>query len=149
MKRKTTYQGMGFDFDSQWAISESKTYPYNIKQSTPPELTSFTSGSASKVMGTADGDGKVYALVDNMLYEGTITDGQWSVSIGTVDANTRVAVSVQTSGKMPSPILVVQKGDGIPTGEPSSDNRLFGDFNGDGILSITDVMLLVNIIMGN
>ena len=119
LKRKTTYQGMGFDFDNQWAISELKSYPYNIKQSTPPELTSFTLGDASIVKGTADGSGKLYVFVDDEMYEGTVTDGQWQMSLGYVDASKRVTVSVQTSNLMPSPMLVVQKGDAaeLPTGE--------------------------------
>ncbi|MBQ6208372.1 MAG: hypothetical protein IJK42_01175 [Prevotella sp.] len=119
LRRKTTYQGMGFDFDSQWAISELKSYPYNIKQSTPPELTSFTLGDASMVKGTADGSGKLYVFVGDEMYEGVVTDGQWQMSLGYVDASKRVTVSVQTGNLMPSPMLVVQKGDAaeLPTGE--------------------------------
>lgn len=119
LRRKTTYQGMGFDFDNQWAISELKSYPYNIKQSTPPELTSFTLGDASVVKGTANGSGKLYVFVGDKMYEGTVTDGQWQMSLGYVDAGKRVTVSVQTGNLMPSPMLVVQKGDAaeLPTGE--------------------------------
>jgi len=119
LKRKTTYQGMGFDFDNQWAISELKSYPYNIKQSTPPELTSFTMGDASVVKGTANGSGRLYVFVGDEMYEGVVTDGQWQMSLGYVDASKRVTVSVQTGNLMPSPMLVVQKGDAaeLPTGE--------------------------------
>ena len=119
LKRKTTYQGMGFDFDNQWAISELKSYPYNIKQSTPPELTSFTLGDVSVVKGTAIGSGKLYVFVGDEMYEGVVTDGQWQMSLGYVDASKRVTVSVQTGNLMPSPMLVVQKGDAaeLPTGE--------------------------------
>jgi len=119
LRRKTTYQGLGFDFNNQWAISELKSYPFNIHQSIPPELTSFTLSNSTVVSGTAIGNGKVYVFVDDKMFEGVVNDGQWQMSLGYLDASKRVTVSVQTNAQMPSPVLVVQKGDSaeLPTGE--------------------------------
>ncbi|MBQ9560471.1 MAG: Ig-like domain-containing protein [Bacteroidaceae bacterium] len=105
LMRKTTYQGFGFDFTSQWNITEGASYPYNINQTAPPTITKLTSGSKGVVSGTASGNGKVYVFVGEKMYEGTVTNGTWSVNLPGIKEKTKVGVSVQTGSLMPSPTV--------------------------------------------
>ena len=105
LKRKNTYKGMGFDFDTQWAINEGLTYPYNISQCTPPLITSCSSGEHAKVAGTATSDGKIYVFVNNTMYEGHVVDGEWEVDLGALEEGVTVYVSMDSDNQMAS-ILV-------------------------------------------
>ena len=105
LKRKTTYTSYGYDFDNTWAIVQGKTYPYNIKQCAPGEITSIEVGS-TKVAGTAPADGKVYVFVGEKMYAGTITGGQWEVEIGLIKPGMEVRMSVETDNeKYPSVVV--------------------------------------------
>ncbi|MBO6189453.1 MAG: hypothetical protein J6N92_01420 [Alloprevotella sp.] len=124
LKRKNTYVGMGFDFDTQWAIVEGKSFPYNINQSTPAEVTNYKSGSSAKIEGTADGNGKVFVFVDDKMLEGIVNGGAWSVNLGFVKPGTKATVHVATEGKMAS-IGTIAYADGLtPSGETDDTDEV-------------------------
>ncbi|MBQ9363275.1 MAG: hypothetical protein IJT97_07650 [Bacteroidaceae bacterium] len=108
LRRKNTYMGMGFDFNTQWAISEGESFPYNINQCAPPSITSCTSGQYAKIFGTAGADGTVYVFEGSKMYEGTIIDGKWEVKLGELEEGAIVKVSADTEDLMAS-ILVSAK----------------------------------------
>ena len=112
LKRKNTYVGMGFDFDTQWAISEGSSFPYNINQSAPPVITFCTSGDHAKISGTASSDGTIYVFEGNSMYEETIVDGKWEVQLGELAEGAIVKVSADTEKLMPS-ILVSTKAESL------------------------------------
>lgn len=105
LKRKTTYTGIDYDFENTWTIVQGKTYPYNIKQCAPGEITSIEVGN-TKVSGTAPADGKVYVFVGEKMYEGTITGGQWEVEIGKIKPGMEVRMSVETDNEKYPSVLV-------------------------------------------
>lgn len=105
LRRKNTYLGMEFDFDTQWDINGGETYPYNIEQCTPVSITSCTSGEHAKVSGTAPSDGKVYVFVNNVMYEGDVVGGEWEINMGSIEEGVMVRVSADSDNKMAS-ILV-------------------------------------------
>lgn len=102
LMRQTTYEGHDFDFSKQWAIVNGKTYPYNIEQSAPATVEEFFSGTSTRIKGTADGDGKVYVIYGDKVYEDEVTNGNWRVTLKNVAAGDVVYVSVATNGKKPS-----------------------------------------------
>ena len=112
LRRKNTYVGMGFDFDTQWAISEGSSLPYNINQSAPPTITSCTSGQHAKISGTAIADGTIYVFEGNNMYEGAIVDGKWEVQLGELAEGAIVKVSADTENLMSS-ILVSTKAESL------------------------------------
>lgn len=115
LKRKSTYTSLGYDFDSKWSIVEGKSLPYNNKQSTPPDITSYVTGTNAMISGIASGYGKVYVFVNDNMIEGKITDGTWQIALGEVTNDDDVRVSVETNGMKPS-ILVKQSEGGTSTG---------------------------------
>lgn len=105
LKRKNTYLGIGYNFDSDgayWAIEEGKTLPYIKLQSASPTVTSCIGGRKAVISGTAEEDGKIYVMVGDRLIEGTISDGQWEVEIGNVEEGTVIKVSAEAVDMQPS-----------------------------------------------
>lgn len=143
LMRQSTYEGMGFDFTNTWTIDEGKSYPYFLRQSKVPTVTSFTSGSKANIAGTADGYGKIYVFINDALYETDIVDGQWSLSVGNVSPGTQAMVSARTVGKAPSVMTTAQA---IASAiEPDIET---GDANGDGAIDAVDVVSIINYILG-
>lgn len=143
LKKRATYEGMGFDFGKQWAIKEGETFPYNINQSEMPEITEFISGSRAYISGKAYGTGQVYVFVGGNLFESFVVDNQWKVELGNIPEGTEAKVSVALNGKMPSVQIeaVAVKGSSDP--EVKS-----GDADGDGVIDAADVVSIINYIIG-
>ena len=102
LKKRNTYIGLGYDFDSVWAIDEDSSFPYLMTQSAPPTITSCISGNNGKITGTAPEDGIVYVFVNKKMFESQIISGQWDVSLGEVADGTVVNVYAEATGKRPS-----------------------------------------------
>lgn len=144
LMRKTTYEGMGFNFNNQWAISEGESFPYNINQSAPGQITEFTSGSRGKISGIAEGAGTVYVFIGTNMYESFIVDGKWEITLPNTSVGTEALVSIAISGKMPSIFVkAMAEAGGTPTPQGIS-----GDANGDGVVDSADVTAIINFILG-
>ena len=141
-QKSTTYMGLSFDFNNQWAIAEGVDFPYNISQSSPITTLEFTAGSRAKISGTANGTGKVYILIGQELYESYILDGKWELTLGKTTEGTEAYVSAVTEGKMPS-VFVRTKAVTVTV-----PDRVSGDANGDGVVDSADVTAIINYILG-
>ncbi len=144
LKRKSTYEGLGFDTNKQWAILEGESYAYNINQCSPAKVSSFTSGSKGVISGDANGNGIVYILVNDNLYEAAIVDGQWSANVGNIAEDTRAYVCVKTGNSMPSIVIEVFSG----SKDDPINNVKLGDSNSDGVVDAADVVGTINYILG-
>lgn len=145
LKRRTTYEGLGFDFNNQWAIVEGETFPYNINQTAPATITSFFAGSKSVIEGTAPvSSGKVYIFVGTNMYEASILDGKWSCALGYVAEGLKASVSIKSDDKMPS-ITVSAVAEKAPNTDPELNP---GDANADGVVDVSDVVGVINYIIG-
>jgi len=144
LKKQSTYEGLGFDFNNHWAIVEGETLPYNIRQSKPAKVTEFLSGGKASIKGTADGTGTVYVKTVGSLYESYVVDGNWEVSLGNVKPGANAEITVITNDKAPS-IVVKAKASG-QSGPDVSGTA--GDANGDGVVDAADVVGIINYIIG-
>lgn len=142
LKRKSTYEGLGFDFDKRWSIKEETSFPYFTSQSTPADVSSFIGGSRAHIWGTASGTGKIYVLLGDIVYEGNILDGGWEMYLGNVTIGAKVAVVAHEDGRMPSALVEV-----ISEGAPPAIATP-GDANGDGVVDTADVTAIINYILG-
>ncbi len=145
LKRQSTYEGLGFDFTSQWTIDDGNGFPYNIHQCPPVKVSSFVSGSKAKITGTASVTGTVYVIVGDYLYEAAVIDGTWEVHMGSVSVGTVAYVSVDSDDKLPSVVVKAVSTD-LTTEEPEGES---GDANGDGVVDAADVVGIVNHLLGN
>ena len=143
LMRKNTYVGFGFDFNTQWAITDGESYPYNIRQSAPGRITEFLAGSRGKISGTAEGTGAVFVFIDDDMYESYIVDGQWTVTLPNITEGTEACVAVATDGLMPS-LFVKARAEKVEV----TPSKTSGDANGDGIIDSADVTAIINYILG-
>ncbi len=144
LKKQSTYEGMEFDFSNQWTIVEGETFPYNKRQSAPPTVTSFTAGNKGSISGTATGNGGVYVMVGNDIYESYILDNKWSVTLGAISKGTMVKVMTRYDGLMPSIFVTAV----ATTGSGDTPEILKGDANGDSSVDTADAVAIVNHILG-
>lgn len=143
LKKRTTYEGMGFDFSSQWQIDEGQSYPYMIYQSNRPIVNAFVCGSKSSISGSADYDGDLYVLVSDNLYKTTIVDGMWELSLGNLSEGTKATIIGNAFNKGCSiPVFAYAKK------EIHESESLLGDSNADGVVDAADVVGTINYILG-
>ena len=140
--KRSTYEGLTYDFIKQWSIDEDESFPYNINQSARGEISEFISGSRGKISGTANGLGTVLVFVGTNIYEAAIIDGTWEVTLGNTPPGTVAKVSFVVDGKMPSLFS------NAFAEKVSTSPKLKGDANGDGALDSADVTAIINYILG-
>jgi hypothetical protein len=143
LMKQGTYEGSGFQFGSPWKIKEGESYPYIATQSDPAIVTSFTAGSKGSISGTAVGTGKVYVSIGDNCYVSTVVDGQWNVTLGNTTAGTIALVSVAVNGYQASASVKA-----IATQSTDVTPSILGDANGDGTIDVSDVVGIVNYILG-
>lgn len=144
LKRKSTYEGLGFDTSKQWNIVEGESYAYNINQSAPAKISSFISGSECVISGSAVGNGVAYILVNGNFYETVIDNGKWFVNVGHIVDGTQACICVKTENFMPS---IVIEAISETQNEPAQIVKL-GDSNSDGSVDAADVVSIINYILG-
>ncbi len=148
LKRQSTYEGLGFDFTSQWTIEEGNGFPYNINQCPPVEITSFETGSKAKIVGMSSVTGTVYVIVDGYLYAAPVVNGaSWEVPLGNVAAGVDAYVSVDSADKLPS-IVVKVTATGSSGNSGETTETILGDANGDEMVDAADVVSIVNHLLG-
>ena len=122
LKKKNTYVGFGYDFDTTWSIVDGETLPYNFYQSAPVTITSFIGGANSVIKGTAMNDGRLFVIVNGKTVEGTVSKGIWEVKLGNVKVGTKASVSIVSTGMLPSVFAtsIAEKDSSTPDIDPSS-----------------------------
>lgn len=144
LMKQTTYQGYGFDFDSQWSIDENITFPFEKHQSSKPIVNAFYAGNKAELIGEAPTKiGKIILIINDAIFETNIIDGKWEVSVGNVPTNTMCMLSMINDGKSFSvPVIVYSQKN------PNTDDVIYGDGNGDGAVDAADVVSIVNYLLG-
>lgn len=143
LRKRTTYEGMGYDFASQWSIKENSSVPYNKLCSEPPVVDEFVGGSRGYISGSASDPGQVYVYIGGNMFESYVVDGKWKVELGNITEGTEAKVSVAAEGKLPS--LTVSALAEKPAPDVSGKA---GDANGDGVVDAADVVGIINYIIG-
>ena len=143
LKKKTTYEGIGFDFTNDWDMIDNETFPYHRMMTSPCTITSFNAGSKAIIEGVAKDANKVFVFVNDNLYETFVVDGKWSVSLGNIKKGTIAKISVMSERKHPSICI-----EAIAEGETVADDTIIGDANGDGAVDAADVVSIINYILG-
>ena len=144
LKRKTTYEGLGFDFTNIWAINESHSYPYSIEQSSTPVVDNFYAGSKGFISGKSPKDGYLFILCNGVRYKTYALEGKWELQLGAITENATASVSFQEESLQPS-VSVLVKAEKETQIEPP---HIKGDANGDGEIDAVDVVAIINHIIG-
>ena len=81
LKLKSTYQGLGWNFTTNWTNQETESYPYKQTQTAPPVLTSKATSGATEITGKSVNGGVVYVLVGDKSYTAQVQNNAWSVTV--------------------------------------------------------------------
>ncbi len=79
-KLRATYQGLGWDFNSDWRSQETECYPYNPAQAAPPIILSGAVSGSTTIHGKSYDGGTVYVTVGNKTYTTTCVGNLWDVT---------------------------------------------------------------------
>lgn len=144
LRRKTTYEGLGFDFNTDWNINEGETYPFLKSQINPPFVSKFISGSKGHIEGTCDGNGIVYIINGHTLYQAQSIEGTWELTIGAISENDKVSLCFKKDGFLTS----IPSYSYASAPEIVEPDVILGDSNSDGVVDAADVVGTINYILG-
>lgn len=81
LKYAATYQGIGWDFNNDWSIQETESYPYNPAQTAPPVIQSTPVSGGTTLSGKATTGSTVYVVIGSNTYQTTAANNAWSVTV--------------------------------------------------------------------
>ena len=102
LKRKATYEGFSFNFDTTWKMNTANGYPCLMAQAYSPTITSFLRGNNAFIKGTAAAGSTIYVFVSGKMYSTYTESGSWEILLGKVAAKENAHVYVLQEGMMPS-----------------------------------------------
>lgn len=81
LKYKSTYQGINWDFSTNWTILETESYPYKPSQCAPPVFTGTLVSGSTSVTGKCASGASVYVIYDNNTYQATVNGTTWTAIV--------------------------------------------------------------------
>lgn len=104
LKLKATYVAKGWDFDNDWTIQETESYPYMRYQTAPPVIESNLISQATSVRGKSVDGGTVYLYYkDNApLSQNCDATHNWNFSTQALQSGAEVRLYAEADGLTPS-----------------------------------------------
>ena len=104
LKLKATYVAAGWDFNKDWTIQETESYPYKPWQAAPPKITSNLVSQETTISGKSIDGGTVYIEVGDSYKSSVVCSGnQWSFSVPALQSGDPVRLYAVVDGKGQSP----------------------------------------------
>lgn len=103
LKLKANYVAHGWDFNKDWAIQETETYPYKPWQAAPPYLMPSPTSKDTSIEGKSVDGGTVYFQIGND-YKGSVKcDGNdFSSTVRALQSGELIRLYAISEGKWPS-----------------------------------------------
>lgn len=92
LKIRSTYQGIGWDFTSNWSNQETESYPYKPTQTAPPVIVSTATANGTIVSGKAESNAVVTVEVSGKTYTTTAAGNQWSITVDPLQSGATISV---------------------------------------------------------
>lgn len=90
LKYKSTYQGINWDFSTDWTILETESYPYKPSQCAPPAFTGVLVSGGTSVTGKCASGASVYVIYDNNTYQATVNGTTWTATVPALQSGATV-----------------------------------------------------------
>lgn len=104
LKLKANYVAHGWDFNNDWTMQETETYPYKPWQAAPPQITSKLVSKETTISGKSIDGGTVYIEVGDIYKSSVACNGNsWSFSVPSLQSGYLVRVYAVSKGKNQSP----------------------------------------------
>lgn len=103
LRLKATYVSMGWDFDNNWNILETESYPYKKYQAAPPVIESNLVSQAMGISGKSLNGGTVYLYYkDHDVVSTTCNGNNWTFATEPLQSGAQVQIYVDVEGMTPS-----------------------------------------------
>ena len=102
IKKKATYQGIGWEMTSDWNIQETESYPYKSWQTAPPIITGGATSGSTTITGKCIDTGTVYIEICGKNYTATASGNAWTATVDPLQAGTQLHVYAQSAEKAKS-----------------------------------------------
>ena len=104
LKLRANYVAHGWDFNNDWTIQETESYPYKPWQAAPPQITSKLVSKETTVSGKSINGGTVYIEIGDSFKSSVACNGnRWSFSVPPLQSGDLVRVYAIAEGKNQSP----------------------------------------------
>lgn len=111
LKLKANYVAKGWDFNNDWAIQETETFPYKPWQAAPPYISSDLTSKATTISGKSIDGGKVYLRIGDDYTTSTDCNGNdWSFTVPALQSGATVEIYAVADGKLQSPYNIAEVG---------------------------------------
>ena len=81
LKYKTTYQGLNWDFTTDWTILDTESFPYKPAQCAPPTFNGKYTAGTTTISGNSVEGGTVYVMTGGKTYSATVENHKWTVTV--------------------------------------------------------------------
>lgn len=81
LKYKTTYQGLNWDFTTDWTILDTESFPYKPAQCAPPTFNGKYTAGTTTISGNSVEGGTVYVMAGGKTYSATVENHKWAVTV--------------------------------------------------------------------
>lgn len=81
LKYKTTYQGLNWDFTTDWTILDTESFPYKPAQCAPPTFNDKYTAGTTTISGNSVEGGTVYVMAGGKTYSATVENHKWTVIV--------------------------------------------------------------------
>lgn len=110
LKLKLTYQGLGWDFDNDWEMQETETFPYLKTQTAPPYFKQTLKAGDTHLEGSCVEVGTIIVRVGDKTFSTQSTGNTWSIDIDRLKGGECVMITAQAEDKFPSYVVSVTVG---------------------------------------
>lgn len=103
LKLRANYVAHGWDFNNNWTIQETETYPYKPWQAAAPTIESNLVSQATTISGKSIDGGTVYLEIGDNYRDSTVcSNNKFSFSVPTLQSGVHVRLYAVTDGKWQS-----------------------------------------------
>lgn len=127
LRYKANYVAWGWDFNSNWTILDTETFPYKVWQTAPPTFDAIPASGATSISGKSidGGDVTVITTDANTSYTTSAAGNTWSVTFNKgLNTNEVVKAYAQKSGLEKSYISTTAAG-AIGSGTPEAPYLIY------------------------
>lgn len=102
LKYKTTYQGLNWDFTTDWTILDTESFPYKPAQCAPPTFNGKYTAGTTTISGNSVEGGTVYVMAGGKTYSATVENHKWTVTVDPLLSGETVKVYATITDKVQS-----------------------------------------------
>jgi len=100
LRYKANYVAWGWDFNNNWTIQDTESFPYKSWQSAPPTFSGKLTSGATTISGKSTDGGTVYLTTSaGKTYSATCSGTTWSVTVDALHAGETVTAYAAGANK--------------------------------------------------